>query len=161
MSQFGNLPEVVIFTEFGKEHKALVIGARSIEHHDGANDEPLLNLVIVQPLIADACADCGNRRVYHGKPAPVHLRVCKEFVEPDPQPTVNLNDLVQIVTDVAHESHEFSADQLIALHKQGLAAYPGGSYPGGRWREIAEPIASAPAPEPVSAKVPENQQAIN
>lgn len=157
MSQFGNLPEVVIYSEFGIEHKALVIGARSLEHHDGANDEPLLNLVIASPVVDDACANCGNRRAFHGKPAPAHLRVCAQFVPPDPQPTTNLIDLVRIVADVAHESHAFTADQLEAMSKTGVntqQAYPGGQFPGGRWREIAQPIAAVPAAEPAPVEPP-------
>lgn len=136
MAKFGNLPEVVIYTEFGIEHKALVIGSRELEHHTGENDEQLLNLVIVKPLVTDACANCGNRRVFHGKPAPAHLRVCAEFVEPEPQTSIDLNTLVHIQTDVAHESHTFSAEQIAELANKGLTAYPGGQLPGGRWRRL-------------------------
>jgi len=135
MAPFGNLPEVVIYTEFGVEHKALVIGARELEHHAGENNEPLLHLVIVKPMVADACANCSNRRVFHGKPAPAHLRVCGQFVEPDPQPVTDLGSLVQVVPDVAHESHKFSDDQIQALAKQGIVVPLSGRFTGGRWRE--------------------------
>lgn len=140
MAAFGKLPEVVIYTEFGIEHKALAIGSRELEHHTGENGEQLLNLVIVKPLVADACANCGNRFAVHGKPSPAHLRVCAAFEAPEPQAVVDLNSLVHIVTDVAHESHKFTAEQLRELATKGLTAYPGGQLPGGRWREIAEPL---------------------
>jgi hypothetical protein len=158
--KFGTLPEVVIYTEFGVQHKALPIGARELEHHTGSNGELLLNLVIVKPLVADSCANCGNRRVFHGKPAPAHLRVCAEFVEPDPQTSVDPASLVHIVTDVAHESHVFTDEQIKELAAKGLSAYPGGQFPGGRWSEI-DPIVvdvSAPAETPDVAPEPPASQ---
>lgn len=128
MSQFGNLPEVVIYTEFGVEHKALVIGARSLEHHDGANEEPLLSLVFVKPV-----PDPTD---------PEHKRTLQVAG------TAREAELVNIVHDVAHESHGFTPEQLDSMHKQGITAsqvYPGGQMPGGRWKEIAQPVAAVSA----------------
>lgn len=155
MAKFGNLPEVVKYTEFGVEHLALPIGSRELEHHTGTDGEPLLNLVIVKPLIADACGNCGNRRAFHGKPAPSHLHVCSQFVEPDAQAVTDNLTLVHIVTDVPHDSHAFTDDQLAAMQKTGITTaqvYPGNQIPGGRWRLLDEPadVAPAPAPEPAA-----------
>lgn len=152
MAKFGNLPEVVKYTEFGVEHLALPIGSRELEHHAGENGELLLNLVIVKPLVADACANCGNRRIFHGKPAPAHLHVCSSFVEPDAQAVTDNNTLVFIVTDVPHETHAFTEEQLKAIEKTGVntaQAYPGGAMPGGRWSDISNtPVVVAAVPEP-------------
>ncbi len=118
---FGNssLPEIVKFTEFGREHFALPIGARSLEHHDGANEEPMLSLVIVSPVLDPS--------------DPKHERTLSLAG------TSRENDLVRIVHDVAHDSHEFTASQLDAIQKSGVTisqVYPGGKIVGGRWSEL-------------------------
>lgn len=139
MSKFGNLPEVVKYTEFGKEHFALVIGSRELEHHTGANDEPMLSLVIVKPVL-----DPTDHKTV--------LNIAGTSRE---------GDLVTIVHDVAHESHAFSAEQLDAMHKTGITVsqvYPGNSIPGGRWRGLDE-VADESVPVavlPVGAVTPEN-----
>ena len=136
MAQFANLPEIVIYTESGIEHKAFPIAARSLEHHGGANDEPLLSLVFVQPII-----DPLTRQ-------PLNVAG-----------TSHEGDLVHIVHDVPHESHAFTEEQLKAIHQQGVTvqqAYPGGQLPGGRWREVETPVAVSPTPIPVPVAVPQD-----
>jgi hypothetical protein len=104
----------VIYVEGGKEYLALVVGTRSLEHHEGENDEPLLNLAFVKEVLDGA----GNVRNVTG--------------------TVREPELVQFRHDIAHESHAFSDEAREALTKSGNM-YPGGEIPGGRWREIPEP----------------------
>ena len=146
-----NFGDVVKYTEFGRSYKALVVGLVSIPFHEGANDEPSLNLVIVKQIVPDACANCGNQRARHGKPNPSNLHVCGTFVEPDPVQTANPLDFVHAIGDVAHESHVFTKEELEALNKNGVTvsqAYPGGQIPGGRWSELDEPASVPQAPEP-------------
>lgn len=115
MAQFPNLPDVVIYTEFGVEHKAFPIGSHELEHHFGEGGEPLLSLVFVKPVIDPVTHE--PRRVHD-------------------------SELVHIVHDVPHESHNFNPDQLKAMEKSGITAatvYPGGQIPGGRWRELDTP----------------------
>lgn len=136
--KFGTLPEVVTYTEFGVEHKALVVGGRELEHHTGVNGELLLDLVIVKPVVRDECVNCHFPERNHGKPFPPgasHVP-CAKFEGIAPIAAVNPSEYVHIVTDVAHESHAFTDEQLKELASKGLTAYPGGAYPGGRWREI-------------------------
>lgn len=137
--KFGNLPEVVIYTEFGVEHRALPVGSREIEYHTGENGELLLDLVIVKQLVKDECVNCHFPERNHGKPFPPgasHVP-CGKFEGIVPVAAVNPSEYVHIVTDVAHESHVFTEDQIKQLAKKGFTAYPGGQFPGGRWREIA------------------------
>lgn len=141
MARFGQLPEVVKFIEFGKEHLAFPVASRNLEHHGGVNDEPLLTLVIVKPVVADECLRCHFAARYHGKPfaSGAQHKPCDKFVAPDPKPVTDLKELVHVVGDVPHESHSFTDEQLAALLKQGTSvseAYPGKNIPGGRWREL-------------------------
>lgn len=167
MAKFGNLPEVVVFTEFGVEHKALVIGSRELEHHTGENGEQLLNLVIVKPVVRDECVKCHFPERNHGKPFPpgASNRPCDSFEGVGVVAAVNPSEYVHIATDVAHESHAFTEGQLTKLAAKGLAAYPGGQLPGGRWREIdpiavpsavvaAEPEAPTKEPDPPKSEEP-------
>lgn len=137
MAKFGNLPEVVKYTEFGKEHFALVIGSRELEHHAGENDEPMLSLVIVKPVL-----DPTDHKT--------ELKIAGTSRE---------GDLVTIVHDVPHESHAFSAEQLDAMHKTGITVaqvYPGNAIPGGRWHGRDEVVAEADEEVlPVGAVTPE------
>lgn len=107
--------EQVIFTENGKEYFATVLSARALDHHTGANDEPLLQLGFFKEVLDPA--------------------------DPKHEATLNVigtarqNELVQFRADVAHESHEFGA-AAAAVNLTGI-------YPGGRWREI-NPVALPP-----------------
>jgi hypothetical protein len=120
MAKFGNLPVVVIFIEFGREHYALPLGSKSLPHHLGENEEPLLDLVIVQPVL--------------------------DPLDPEHKKALNIvgtsrqGELARIMNDVPHESHAFSDANVAALTQQGItvsAVYPGGQIPGGRWREVS------------------------
>jgi hypothetical protein len=136
MAQFANLPEIVIYSEFGVEHKAFPIAARELEHHAGENAEPLLSLVFVKPVLDPLTHE------------PVNVAG-----------TSREGDLVHIVHDVPHESHAFSEDQLKAIAKTGVntvQAYPGGQMPGGRWRELDTPVAVSPTPIPIPVAVPQD-----
>lgn len=115
--KFGNLPEVVKYIEFGKEHMAFPIASRDLEHHTGENNEPLLSLVFVKPVL--------------------------DPLDPEKKKTLNLagtvneSQLVQIRHDVAHESHAFTPEQIQARRDAGFSTYPGNQIPGGRWRELS------------------------
>ena len=144
MSQFPNLPALVKFTEFGVDHLAFPIGSRAPEHHLGEDGEPMLDLVIVKPLVKDACVTCQNSEARHTAPMPPEhkLGVCAKFVAPPPieglsntQPDL----LIHVKHSVPHVSHEFSEDQLKTMEKAGIThqvVYPGGAIPGGRWSEL-------------------------
>jgi hypothetical protein len=120
--QFG---DPVIYVEGGKQYLALVVGQRSLEHHEGENGEPLLNLAFVKEVLDGA----GNVRNVTG--------------------TVRENELVQFRHDVAHDSHAFSDEAREALTKSGHM-YPGGEIPGGRWREIPEPAKPQTSAKPAA-----------
>jgi hypothetical protein len=120
MSKFGNLPEVVKYIEFGKEHFAFPIASRDLEHHLGSNNEPLLTLVIAKPPL-DPTDPLRKRLLDHLPPG------------------FPVSEAVHVVYDVAHGSHEFGHDSMQALAQQGITVaqvYPGGKIPGGRWREL-------------------------
>lgn len=164
MAQFRFLPEVVIYSEFGVEHKALVVGSRTVEHHAGENDEPMLNLVIVKPVVLDECVKCHFPERNHGKPYPpgASHRPCDSFEGIAPVASVNPAEYIHIQTDVPHESHKFTEEQILALQKQGLTAYPGGALPGGRWREVDAggiPIPPVVAIEDGAIEVPQVESA--
>lgn len=97
-----NFGDQVIFTENNKQFKATVLSARVLDHHLGANDEPLLQLGFFAPVLA-----------------------------PDGKTEVNVigtarqNELVQFRADVAHESHEFGA---AAAEAKLAGIYPGGRW---------------------------------
>lgn len=101
----------VIYLEGGKEYVALVVGERSLKHHHGANNEPLLNLIFVKEVRDGA----GEVRKVTG--------------------TVREGELVQSRHDIAHKSHSFSEEAAREMTDNG-SMYPGGSIPGGRWREV-------------------------
>jgi len=92
----------VIFIENGKEFSATVLSARVLDHHLGANDEPLLQLGFFSPVLAP-----------DGKS---ELNVIG---------TARQNELVQFRADVAHESHEFGA---AAAEAKLTGIYPGGRW---------------------------------
>ncbi len=114
----------VIFTENGKEFSATVLSARVLDHHLGADDEPLLQLGFFAEL-----------------PDPA---------DPQHKATLNVigtarqNELVQFRADVAHESHEFGA--------AAAAAKLTGIYPGGRWREVSANAGGIPTPPVVAVE---------
>jgi hypothetical protein len=106
-----NVGELVVYTEgvdpkTGKplEYNALVLGERHIADHLGSDDEPLLTLVFAKARV-DA----------FGNPLPVHG-------------TGQTSELIQTRLDVAHDSHEYDAEQ--------RAKYGKSAYDGGRWREV-------------------------
>jgi len=141
MAQFGKLPEVVKFIEFGKEHLAFPVASRDFEHHLGENGEPLLNLFYVKPLASAECLRCHFTEQYHGKPyAPqAPHQPCDKFQAPPISFTVDPKQFVQIAVDVPHISHKFNDEQLEALKNLGNSVeinYPGKQIPGGRWREL-------------------------
>ncbi len=116
----GSVPAIVKYVEFDKEFFALPIGAKAMPHHLGENDEPLLDLVIVQPVL--------------------------DPLDPKHEKTISLVgtsrqlENVRIVNDVPHDSHAFSDASLNDLQKQGIStgvAYPGNRIPGGRWFEVS------------------------
>lgn len=139
MPQFGNLPEVVKYTEFGKEHLAFPIASRDMEHHLGDNSEPLLSLVFVKQPALNECARCHFPEHAHGKPVAPEAKAvpCDTFVPPPRSTVLQPSDFVQIVHDVAHESHGFTDEQIQERRKAGLSDYPGNQIPGGRWRELS------------------------
>ena len=88
MSQLvANVPAVVKYKHFSEEHLAFPIAARDLEGHKGANDEPLLSLAIVKPVIDPT----------------------------DPTKTINVSgtsregELIKIVHDVPHETNDNAA----------------------------------------------------
>lgn len=140
-TKFGLPFEVVKFIEFGKEHYALPTASREPEHHLGQGGEPVLTLVLVKPVVADQCARCHFAEHFHGKPfsPSAEHRPCDSFVAPPAKAVVDPNQLVQIVGDVPHESHQFTEESLAALERQGHSigiSFPGNRIPGGRWREL-------------------------
>jgi hypothetical protein len=110
MPKFG---DGVVYVQGDAKFLALVIGSRSLEHHLGEDDEPMLHLVFVQKQ--------------------------KDAFGKDIEPTVGgigEMNLVRVEHDVPHFSHEFSDEQKEAIQKSGVtfdAVYPGGKIPGGRW----------------------------
>ena len=107
--------ELVIYTEGtdkdGRpvEFNALVLGERHVADHRGADNEPLLTLAFAK-----------ERTDPFGTPLPLHG-------------TGQQSDLIQIRLDVAHESHEYDADQKAKYGRQ--------AYDGGRWREFGPAVA--------------------
>lgn len=95
------------------EYNALVLGERHIADHLGENDEPLLTLVFAK-----------ERTDAYGVPLPLHG-------------TGQTSELLQTRLDVAHESHEYDAEQKSKYGKQ--------SYDGGRWREESALPPAAPS----------------
>lgn len=116
--------DVVIYKEFGTEFPALVLSTRELEHHSGENGEPLINLAFV-------------KQVKNGAGDVVNVSGSSREAEQ-----------IQFRHDIAHESHEFSADAKEELTRLGLLP-PGGSIPGGRYVEASvlksEIVASVPA----------------
>lgn len=98
----------VKYTEKGEETIATVLEIRNLDHHDGENGEPLLHLGFFAPVLQ-----------FDAKGAATEKKVVG---------THDAYSLVQFRIDVAHVSHEFSAE----AEKAGLK----GIYPGGRWSEI-------------------------
>jgi hypothetical protein len=92
----------VIYTENGKEFSATVLSVRALDHHLGANDEPLLQLGFFAPVLA---ADHKSEVSVIG--------------------TARQLELVQFRADVAHESHEFGA---AAAEAKLTGIYPGGRW---------------------------------
>jgi hypothetical protein len=123
--QFG---DVVIYMEGGQEFKALVLGERpgNFTYRDGG-----------QTFNEDHCGK-------NGEPT-LTLAFAKQRLDPFKQPlplhgTGQMSELVQFRTEVAHESHEYSA---------GAKKHFGrNQYDGGRWREVAvaPPVASIGRP---------------
>lgn len=130
--------DVVIYKEFGQEYPALVVGSRELEHHGGANDEPLINLVFVRSI-----PDPSDRTKT--------LAVSGTSRE---------SELIQFRHDIAHESHAFSEEAAKELSDKGLLP-PGGAVPGGRYVLAsvvnAEPPAQLVASTEGEAVAPEQQ----
>lgn len=118
----------VIYTENGTDYLATVMATRELDHHAGADGQPLLHIgFFALPTI--------NR----GIPAPG----ATVAAAPDPDSVVRTvlgtsrqNELVQFRPDVAHQSHAFGPDAHAdaAIKRQILPAI----LSGGRWREINE-----------------------
>lgn len=135
MSRIGQNPEIVTYVEGdGKQHTAIVIGSRYIEHHAGQNDEPLLTLAFASQHVPDECARCQQPEHRHGKPSTLLTPPCPEFIPPAPKPVIGFEQNLHVVHDVPHSSHEFGDDLLAELGKKGIT-YPGNKIPGGRWVE--------------------------
>lgn len=98
----------VLYIESGQQYEAIVIRAREIDDHVGAQEEPLLDLAFFKQVL-DPAKSTPKKPVYR-----------------DVFGTQAQSELVQFRTDVAHESHEFSEE---AQKKFGKI------YPGGRWKE--------------------------
>ena len=92
---------VVKYREGETVVSALVLGKRNVADHAGENGEPLLTLCFAK-----------ERKDAFGNPLPLHG-------------TGQQSELIQIRTDVAHESHEYDEDQ--------QAKYGRKAYDGGRW----------------------------
>lgn len=151
----------VIYTENGTDYVATVLATRELDHHAGADGQPLLQIgFFALPTI--------NR----GIPAPGATIAAA----PDPDSVVRTvlgtsrqNDLVQFRADVAHQSHAFGpeAHADAATKRQILPTI----FTGGRWREINEaPHALNPhelaqlanaKEEPQAEEVPAGIQAEN
>jgi hypothetical protein len=124
MSQ-RNVPEVVNYTAQGRTVKALVLKARDGEvSHLGKNGEPLLTLAIVKQPAPNAP---------HKRPTPIQI----ETGTPE----------VEIVHDVVHASHEFSAE---FKEKKGVKTVAEiASHRGhGEWSEVE----AAPVETPITAE---------
>lgn len=146
--QIGQNPEIVTYIEgegkTARRHAALVIGSRYLEIHAGEDDEPLLTLAFAQPPVIDECVVCHFAERAHGKPTTMTHPPCPRFVAPPPKAVVRFEENLQIIHDVPHASHVFTAEELAGMPALGItpsAVYPGGKIPGGRWEFSARDVA--------------------
>lgn len=104
--------DAVVYIENGVEFNATVLGVRVLDHHTGANDEPLLHLGFFKEAFGQVIGKDESG----------------EEIKRPLVGTQNQGDLVQFRLDVAHDSHEFNDEVKKNLNTT--------TYPGGRWKEV-------------------------